>query len=160
MLIDRWRNWRPGDEKFEESIGYEPPKPPEPTFEGFEGSISEQMENISDISTEPDPNAWRVDFSRWLESICLQRPRKDDAISVSTTTISFAEWAIKHNSVPATRATMERLFIAAGFVIRDGMVLGLLLRSDLQAHGEFARYTARPLAADATKKRRVKGDNA
>lgn len=43
----QWRNWRPSDEKFEESPECEPPKPSEPTFEGFEGSTSGQVQNFS-----------------------------------------------------------------------------------------------------------------
>jgi hypothetical protein len=48
LAIDRWRNWRPPVEKFEESLKHEPSKPPKPEFEGFEGSISWPASNFFD----------------------------------------------------------------------------------------------------------------
>ncbi|MGC1361018.1 MAG: hypothetical protein WA826_07580 [Silvibacterium sp.] len=63
VAIDRWRKWRPSDEKFEESHGCEPPKPPKPTFEGFEGSTSGQIQNLSERVLDA-PDAWREDFAR------------------------------------------------------------------------------------------------
>jgi hypothetical protein len=46
--IDRWRKWCPPDEKFRESLTFEPPKPPELVFGGFGGHVSRQRTNFYD----------------------------------------------------------------------------------------------------------------
>lgn len=62
LAIDRWRKWRPSDEKLEESPGCEPPKPSESTFEGFEGSTSRELPNYSDVPSD-DPTERREPFA-------------------------------------------------------------------------------------------------
>jgi len=75
--IDRWRNWHPSTEKFDEYPGCEPPKPPKPTFEGFEGSTSGQMQNFSDLPTEAarmeiegNERVYRERAERLLRELC------------------------------------------------------------------------------------------
>lgn len=132
LAIDRWRNWRPSDEKFDESPGCEPPKPAEPAFEGFEGSTSEQIQNFSD--RPPDaPDAWREDFNHWRAERCVSRSGYEDAGSVAGLLVNFAEWCIAHDAVPARRETFEALLRDAGFPLMDGLACGLVLKVDMEA---------------------------
>lgn len=144
FAIDRWRNWRPPEERFDESPGCEPPKPSEPTFEGFEGATSEQMQDFSDVSPEHDPAAWRQDFNRWRNVRCVSRTGYEDSGGIGCLWVDFCEWAIKNNSVSCQRRTFERLLEDAGFPLKDGMTAGLILRPDLEA---VLRFQNPPLAA-------------
>ena len=134
LAIDRWRNWRPSDEKFEDSPGCEPPKPSEPTFEGFEGSTSEQIQNFCE-SDDPDHDtaAWWQDFNRWRAERCIRREGREDWGGVGYLLVDFAEWCAAHDAVPATRRIFERLLSDAGVEIQNGMARGLVLKLDLEA---------------------------
>lgn len=132
LAIDRWRNWRPSEERFDESPGCEPPKPSEPTFEGFEGSTSGQMQNFSDRPPAA-PDAWLGDFNRWRAERCVSRSGYEDAGSVACMLVNFAEWCIAHDAVPARRETFEALLRDAGFPLMDGLACGLVLKVDLEA---------------------------
>ncbi len=144
LAIDRWRNWRPSDEKFDESPGCEPSKPSEPAFEGFEGSTSEQIQNFSDRPPHV-PDAWREDFNRWRAEWCVSRSGYEDAGSVACLLVNFAEWCIAHNAVPCTRATFETLLEDSGFRCADGMAAGIVLKVDL---GAVLRFQAAPRAPE------------
>jgi hypothetical protein len=143
LAIDRWRNWRPLDEKSNESLGCEPPKPSEHTSDGFEGSFSGRMQNFS--SLPPDaPDAWREDFARWRTERCVSRQSREDSAGIGCLWVDFCEWAVGSDSVPCTRATFERLLSDAGFRCADGMANGLLLRVDMEA---VLRFQAAPEAS-------------
>ncbi|MGD0733843.1 MAG: hypothetical protein ABR976_01805 [Terracidiphilus sp.] len=131
LAIDRWRNWRPSDEKLGESLEREPSKPSESTFEGFEGSTSEQIQNFSDRLPDT-PNAWREDFIRWARVQCVHREGREDWGGIACLLLDFAEWCIAHDGVPCTRATFEWLLEDAGFLIGDGMAFGLVLKADVE----------------------------
>lgn len=137
LTIDRWRKWRPSDEKFEESPGCEPPKPSEPTFEGFEGSTSGQMQNFSDAPPEHGPAEWRAPFAQWLDSVCVHDPRCWGG--VGRLHVAFCEWAIAQDDVPCTRFTFECLLRESGFVIDEivevALVSGLTFREDFESAG-------------------------
>jgi hypothetical protein len=137
LTIDRWRKWRPSDEKFEESPGCEPPKPSEPTFEGFEGSTSGQMQNFSDAPPELGPAEWRAPFAQWLDSVCARHPRTFGGVPALH--LAFCEWEIARQGVPCTRETFELLLREMGFLIGEvaGLVLvsGLTFREDVKAAG-------------------------
>jgi hypothetical protein len=135
LTIDRWRNWRPSDEKFSEFSRCEPPKPPEPTFESFEGSILGKIPNFSDVPPEDDPAAWSEDFARWQAENCIHREGWDDWGGIGSLWVDFCEWTVGRDSVPCTRRTFERLLDDAGFLCSEGMVSGLILRADFDAVG-------------------------
>ena len=83
LTIDRWRNWRPSDEKFEDSPGCELTKLTKVVSVSFVSSTSEQMQNFSD--RPPDaPDAWREDFARWMAKNCVHREGREDWDSVGT----------------------------------------------------------------------------
>jgi hypothetical protein len=131
LTIDRWRKWRPSDEKFEESPGCEPPKPSEPTFEGFEGPIPEETKIIS----APGDNlaAWRPDFDRWRTERCVSRSGREDSQSVASLLIDFAEWCAAHNVDAPCREPFERLLSGSGCPLKDGLAVGIVLKVDLEA---------------------------
>jgi hypothetical protein len=126
LTTNRWRNWRASDEKIEESPQIEPSKPPKPTFEGFDGSVSEEVQIFS------DPQAWQADFDRWRPERCVSRPSYEDSQSVGSLLLDFAEWCVAHHEVPATRQVFEQLLTGAGFLRKDGLAIGVILRMDLQ----------------------------
>ncbi len=132
LAIDRWRNWRPSDEKFEDFPGCEPPKPSKTTFEGFEGSASGQIQNFCE-SDDPDHDtaAWWQDFNRWRAERCIRRGGREDWGGVGRLLVDFAEWCAAHDAVPPTRGDFERLLSDAGAEIQDGLARGLVLKVDL-----------------------------
>jgi hypothetical protein len=151
LAIDRWRKWRPSDEKFAESLTYAPPNPPKPVFEGFEGSISGQMPNFSDT---PDPGAslqeaepasipphdlaeWREPFDRWMNAVCVRDPRCFGGVGCLH--IAYCEWQVRRGGRACPRDTFERLLEGAGFLTGEvaGVVLvsGLTFREDVDAVG-------------------------
>jgi len=137
--IDRWRKWRPPDEKFREFIADGPPKSPEPAFGGLGGSISRQVTNSSDTLPEHDPAAWREPFGRWLASECARDPRFFGG--VGRLHADFCEWAIAVDDVPCKRFVFECLLRESGLLIDEvcGEVLvsGLAFQSDKDAHERF-----------------------
>jgi hypothetical protein len=137
--IDRWRKWSPPDEKFRESLTFEPPKPPEPAFGGFGGYVSRQMTNFYDTPPEHDPAAWREPFGRWLASACARDPRFSGG--VGRLHVAFCEWAIASDDVPCRRFTFECLLRESGLqideVCGEVLVSGLTFQSDLEAHERF-----------------------
>jgi hypothetical protein len=132
LAIDRWRNWRPSTEKFDDSPGCEPPKPSETTFEGFEGSSTEYIQHSFGCPADA-PDGWREDFDRWKTEKCSQREGREDWGGIGCLWIDFCEWAVKHDSAPCQRCTFEHLLERAGFPLRNGMAAGLVLRADLEA---------------------------
>lgn len=82
---------------------------------------------------EHDPAAWRTDFNLWRVEHSISRPGCDDAGGIRCLWGDFCDWAIQHHSVPCTHPTFKRLLIDAGFELRDGMVLGLVLREDYES---------------------------
>jgi len=73
LAIDRWRKWRPSDEKFDESPGCEPTKLTEPAFGGFVSSSPGQMQNFSDAPPPHNPQD-RVSAPVSEELRLAQRP--------------------------------------------------------------------------------------
>jgi hypothetical protein len=85
-------------------------------------------------SIPPDaPDAWREDFIRWALERCVLREDYEDSQSVGSLLIDFAEWAIDHDAVPAPRDAFEALLEEAGFRLKDGMAMGIVLKADLEA---------------------------
>jgi hypothetical protein len=61
LAVDRWRKWRPSDEKFNESPRYEPSKPSKPIFGGFEGATPGRIQNVAvDLATEESVSRGRM----------------------------------------------------------------------------------------------------
>jgi hypothetical protein len=133
LAIDRWRKWRPSDKKFSETSRCEPSKPSEHTFEGFEGSTVGQMRDFSDAPSDHDPAAWREDFAGWRVESCIHREGRQDSGGIGCLWVDFCEWTVGRDSVPCPRRTFERLLEDAGLLVVDGLVSGLILRSDLWA---------------------------
>jgi hypothetical protein len=159
LAIDRWRKWRPSDEKFEESPECEPSKPSEPTFEGFEGSTSGQMQNFSDVPLDCAPDAWRQDFARWRAERCVSRQGYEDSAGIGALLRDFMEWCLAHDAVPCQRAVFETLLEEAGFHCAEGMAAGLLLRVDLEAVlcSQAAPQTSRTPEPATAETRRIAG---
>jgi hypothetical protein len=96
-----------------------------------------------------DPACWQDDFKRWLSENCISRPGKEDSQSVGSLHVDFCEWAVANDSVPCTRRTFEALLASSGIVTKDGVVQGVILRADLLAHEDFAKYAAQVQEQDA-----------
>ena len=114
------------------------------------------MQNFSDDLPDHDPDAWREDLSRWLGENCIHREGREDSGGIGTLLLDFAEWCIKHDAVPCTRGTFERLLWDAGFPLKDGMAAGLLLRVDWESHCAFQnapQASETPERATAAKQR-------
>jgi len=93
LATDRWRKWRPSDEKFEESPGCEPSKPPESTFEGFEGSTSGELPNYSDVLLD-DPAEWRAGGEEMSKPAKRKpKPKRKPPVSVTSEDIMTLEEA-------------------------------------------------------------------
>jgi hypothetical protein len=131
QTIDRWRKWRPADEKSDESVGIEPPKPPKVGFEGFEGSISGQTQSSFDRPPD-DPAAWREDFAQWLASACARHPRVFGGVRALH--LAFCEWENARGMVPSNLVTFERLLVEQGFL--TGEIGGVMLVSELSFRGD------------------------
>ena len=133
----RWRDWRPPENgvKYREQ---EPPKPPKPIL----SVLSVPALAVSEIDAAPrdipphEPDAWREDFIRWAQERCALREDREDSAGIACLLVDFAEWCLAHDAVPLpehARATFEELLKDSGFPIQDGMALGLILKSDLEA---------------------------
>jgi hypothetical protein len=153
LTIDRWRKWRPSDEKSDSPPRYELTKPPDLTFGGFDGSIQGNVPNFLDAPdprvptkvAEPnsipprDPAEWREPFARWLDLACVHDPRWSGGVGCLH--ISFCEWAKPQHEGSCNRFTFECLLRESGFLVDEvaGVVLvsGLAFRVDLEAHERF-----------------------
>jgi hypothetical protein len=82
------------------------------------------------------PDAWREDFTRWLESACTGSPRCFGGVRCLH--IAFCEWEVQRGGIPSTRDTFERLLTERGFLIGEvaGVVLvsGLIFREDFEVY--------------------------
>jgi hypothetical protein len=82
-----------------------------------------------------DPAEWREPVIQWIESNCLLRAR--DFGSFFYIYRAFQEWMIADGDVPCTAGTFKTLLEELDFLIADGFVAGLILRSDFEAHERF-----------------------
>lgn len=78
-----------------------------------------------------DPAEWREPFAKWALSVCAYRDRCFGGIPALCA--DFGKWAVTHDSVPCRIDTFEALLRDAGFLCADGLVSGLILKSDLWA---------------------------
>ena len=131
LAIDRWRNWRPSDEKYGEDPECEPSKPSKPTFAGFEGSTLAQIQKFSDRPPD-EPDARQEEFTVWALERCALRDDWEDSASIACLLLDFAEWCIAHESVPCQRVVFETLLEEAGFRCANGMAAGMVLKVDLE----------------------------
>ena len=79
-----------------------------------------------------DPDAWMPDFVRWALERTTLREDHEDAQSVGSLLVDFAEWCIAHDAVPPRRETFEALLHDAGFPLKNGLAIGMILRIDLE----------------------------
>jgi hypothetical protein len=136
--INHWRNWTPERQrKIEDCAEVEPTKPTKPDSVSFVSSIPYQVPIISSASTglaEEDPACWQEDFTRWMHECCTHREGFEDWGGVGGLLVDFAEWQVRHNSVPCDRRTFGALVRSAGWPIDHyGLVPGLILKVDLGA---------------------------
>lgn len=152
LAIDRWRNWRPLDEKFGDSHEREPSKPSKPTFEGFEGSTSEQIQNFTDRA--PDASDGDPLPGEWLLDRCIFRDRWWGGIGGLH--LDLARWCAEHaRPVPESRRVFVTALQADGFAVTtNGLVYGLVLREDVEAHQRFENPPVPALAPAQGKRRR------
>ncbi|MGA7312645.1 MAG: hypothetical protein WBX22_01620 [Silvibacterium sp.] len=92
----------------------------------------------------PDPAEWKEDFDRWLKERCIHREGYEDYGGVGALWRDFCEWSIANGEVPAPLQVFEQLLTDAGWAIASyHLVLGLVLRSDLQAWQEMDEFARR-----------------
>lgn len=75
--------------------------------------------------------SWEPDFNAWATAECVYRDSVHQ--SIASLHVHFCEWAVRAKSVPCRRDVFERLLWSNGFATRDGLVCGLMLRSDYKA---------------------------
>lgn len=80
-----------------------------------------------------DPETWRAGFVAWALESCALREDFEDSQSVASLLIDFAEWCAAHDAVPCQRAVFEMLLNEAGFPLKDGLAVGIVLKVDLEA---------------------------
>ena len=154
QAINRWRNWKPQDEKFDESPESEltkltkpTPEPAKSTFVSFVSSIPAHTQNFLGQDEKPSPRAetlaqvellpaevrqWDEAMLRWTQTRCAFRERSWG--SLSSLYISHIEHAHQTGGMFAPdRETFQAILMALGFQIEDGMVYGLILREDWEA---------------------------
>ncbi len=136
----RWRDWNP-PEKFQESAESELTKPTKPPPEPFLSVLAVPVLGKSKTFDGPaslppcDPAEWRRPFARWLDSACVRSPRCFGGVACLH--IAYCEWEVRHDGVPCTRETFERLLADWGFLVSEvaGVVLvsGMTFREDFEA---------------------------
>lgn len=127
--IDRWRTWRPADQKFEQSPRIDPTKLTKPPSVSSVSSFPRETQNFSAAPPE-DPEVGSEDFRKWAINRCRFQDRRFSTIAGLFE--DFCEWAAEH-SVPCSGETFEQLLRDAGFLIADGWVCGLCLARWLTA---------------------------
>ena len=105
----------------------------------FGSSIPREAQNIS--GPEHDPAAWRADFDQWRAEKCIHGVGRDDSGSIKLLWNDFIDWTLARESVPCVRPTFERLLTDAGFQLKDGMVLELLLREEFESVRDFRPWS-------------------
>jgi hypothetical protein len=78
-------------------------------------------------------NAWRPNFQSWAHERCVTRKQHNDCGGIGPLLVDCAEWCFAHGAASPTRAVFEELLEDAGLVCINGLVLGLVLREDLDA---------------------------
>ena len=142
QATNRWRNWKPIGEKFEESALPQLTKPPKPTSVSFVSSIPGQMRNFSEVIPAHDPAALTEDFHRWALDRCCFRDRCFGGIGPLHA--DFCEHQMARNDVPCQRSVFEALLRNAGFLFADGLVSGLLLKTDIESQARQDYRARRP----------------
>lgn len=121
----------------------------------FGSSIPGETQNIS--GPEHAPAAWRADFDQWRAEKCIQRREPGDSGCIKSLWNDFVDWTLARERVPCVRPTFERLLTDAGFQLKNGMVLGLLLREDFESVRDFRPWSpdhGAPARAHAEKRAR------
>lgn len=78
-----------------------------------------------------DPAAWAEDFHRWTLNRCCFRDRCFGGIGALHA--DFCEHQMARNDVPCQRSVFEMLLRDAGFFFADGLVSGLILKTEYEA---------------------------
>jgi hypothetical protein len=114
-------------------------KHPSPSVIASHSPIRAKLQHSSHASpaftgmTLQDPEEWVPEFEAWALRECVYLDRAFGGVTVLH--VAFSEWCIANRSVPSTRITFERLLYSQGFLICDGLVSALVLRSDTKAAG-------------------------
>jgi hypothetical protein len=140
-------------------IVIEPAKAAAPLIEelkAFKPEILKLLQSDSAGMDAHDPACWQADFTRWLAANCVSREGKQDSQSVGSLHVDFCEWATTHDSVPCRRSVFEQLLASSGLCVADGLVQGLALLAEIQAHEDFAKHTAQVKEHDARISKRKK----
>ena len=142
QAINRWRNWKPTDEKFCESTRTEVSKVSKAGFATFDTAIPGQTQNFSpdprpemlaQVELMPDEvRLWDDAMHAWTKARCAFREKSWG--SVSSLYVDHIEHAHQTGGMFAPdRETFQAILMALGFQIHDGMVYGLILREDAEA---------------------------
>jgi hypothetical protein len=130
----KWLQWMPA-----QSPEYPPTVSTTDTTDTTTKSEHQTTHSVGSVSfagasmERHDHQAWQPEFERWATTECLFRDHSWQ--SISSLHVAFCEWAIRTRSIPCRRDTFERLLESEGFFVADGMVLALMLSSDLLAMG-------------------------
>ena len=103
--------------------------------------MRETPQAASEAMSIHSPDAWRQDFARWRAERCVSRQGYEDSAGIGCLLVDFAEWCVGHRAVPADRQVFEQLLTGAGFLLKDGMAIGVILRMDLQGVVHSQRVT-------------------
>jgi hypothetical protein len=105
-----------------------------------------QQAKVNAQTEEIPPEEGPLDdgWGLWLLDRCVYRDRWRGG--TSSLYVDLARWCVDHGRpVPASRAAFVTGLQAEGFqVTPDGLVYGLILRDDLEAHERFQNPSPRP----------------
>ncbi len=150
--INRWRNWKPTDEKFCDSSRHELTKPPKPSSVGFVSPSPGYVPNFSgadDIPAHDSDSAYMAQvelmtdeirarddaFHGWTRAVCVWR--EHSWCGLGGLHVSYCEWADAHNADLCDRQTFEAVLACLGFTLKDGMVYGLIFREDAETAAAY-----------------------
>ncbi|MEO6965531.1 MAG: hypothetical protein ABI076_06480 [Acidobacteriaceae bacterium] len=148
QAINRWRNWKPTDEKFFDSSRHELTKPTKPSSVSFVSPIPRNIPNFSgadgipahdsdsgymaQVELLPDEiRAWDEAFHGWTQAVCVWR--EHSWRDLGALHVSYCEWADARNADVCDRQTFEAVLTCLGFALKDGMIDGLIFREDAEA---------------------------
>lgn len=147
QAINRWRNWKPRDEKFCERPRGELTELTKPASVSFVSSIPTHIQNFSDAENLPEPSPrpetlakvellpaevreWDDALLVWAKARCAFRERSWG--SLMRLYVDHIEWAHQTGGMFAPdRETFQAILMALGLQLADGMVYGLILAEDL-----------------------------
>ena len=100
-------------------------------------AIIQLLKTRDEKNVDQDPAEWRKDLRRWVVQNCVHRSGMWDSSATEYLWCDYCSWSFAIDLVPCKKNTFEHLLTVAGFPVRNGVVGGLLLRVDWEAHLRF-----------------------